>query len=563
MLWVVFVACHSPLLGQSGGAPSLRGMYFDNHRARSMDAERASEQSQSRPTYRYDRGYYRNLQPASESSGGLGVVGSRQGHDTSAASLGEPFPSGAHYTHAQRTGRQLGRYSQPVPRSDVAYGGAGPYVGDPFNNGRYNFKLGGVPFLVSAGAFMEYNDNLNLSKTNKESGLIGGIYGELRGTFRYTRQHSLSFSLGVGYNYFFDDPVYSGGQGYYTYQSGGIPGVGSSGNNFSPYSIPLGSGLSFNMDFGEIGVTVYDYFSTDTIYLDDFSFDEDGVFSQFSNNAGASASWQINRKLTISSQLNRRDEFALDDGFDYLDNGQNSWSAVLSYSPNQTWTAGVAMTTSWVDYQKDAKSDLRSSDVGFFVNGPIPLSRNSTISLGAGSQVIDMEDASDLDDYYYQLTLSNQLNARFSHSLSFGHESALGIESDYVTTDYVRYGFGMIGYRGMRLSGSVFYEWEEASGGLDVGDYERYGLDVSIGRELKFSGLYLGLGYHYGRTEEDLYGGAYNEHSFSVDTSYPLTPKMVMGMGYQFWMVDGEGDGEEEFSGFEQNRLIMSLTYQF
>ncbi len=561
MVWALWTTAHAPLRGQSGVSPSLQGMYFDDHQARSMDAGRASGQSQLRPTYRYDRGYYRNLQPAGGRSDGLGVVGPAD-YEGAPASLGQPFPSGAHYTHSQRYGRQFGQYSQPSPRADEMYGGAGPYVADPFNAGYYNLKVAGVPILISAGAFLEYNDNLNLSKTDKESGLIGGVYGEFLGQFRYTRQHSLSFSLGLGYNYFFDHPEYAGGQGYHTYQGSGLPGM-SFGNGFSPYAIPLGSGFSFNMDFGEVDVIFYDSFATNTVYINDFSFNEDEIFSQFSNNFGVSASWQINRKLGISSQFNRMDQFALDDGFEYLDNGRNTWNTMLSYSPNGIWTAGVSLRSSWVDYEENVKNDLSSFDVGLFVRGPISLSRHTNLSIGVGSQMMDVDNGSDLDDYYYNVTLSNQLNARFNHSLTFGHKADLGIESDYVSTNYVRYGFGMMGYRGMSVSGSAFYEWEDPTGGLDVGEYERYGADLSIGRQLMLAGLYVGVGYHYGRTEEKPSGDAYDQHSFSLDTSYPLTPKMVMGMGYRFWMVDGEGSGEDATTGFEQNRFIMSLTYQF
>jgi hypothetical protein len=163
-----------------------------------------------------------------------------------------------------------------------------------------------------------------------------------------------------------------------------------------------------------------------------------------------------------------------------------------------------------------------------------------------------------LNDYYYNVVISNQLNARTAQQLSFGHESSLNNTSNLITADYVSYGMGIIAWRGARLTLSGYYESADESGGTLKEDTKQYGFDVTLTHRLG-EHLTLGLGYHYGDTDSDLLLRDYLQHSITANLSYQVTSKWNVGLGYQYWKTDAEDPTQT----FTQNRVILSTNYNF
>jgi len=172
------------------------------------------------------------------------------------------------------------------------------------------------------------------------------------------------------------------------------------------------------------------------------------------------------------------------------------------------------------------------------------------------SRSFDM--TNNLNDYYYNVVISNQLNARTAHQLSFGHESSLNNTSNLITADYVSYGMGIIAWRGARVTLSGYFESADESGGSFKEDTKQYGFDVTLTHRLG-EHLTLGLGYHYGDTDSDLLLRDYLQHSITANLSYQLTRKWNIGLGYQYWKTDAEDPTQT----FTQNRIIFSTNYNF
>jgi hypothetical protein len=165
---------------------------------------------------------------------------------------------------------------------------------------------------------------------------------------------------------------------------------------------------------------------------------------------------------------------------------------------------------------------------------------------------------SEHDDYYYNVTLYNQLNARISHQLSFGHETALNTSSNFTTADYASYGIGIIAWQGARIGVSTYYEDAEESGGTLAEDVEQWGIDALISHRLT-SRLSMGVGYHYGNTDSASGGRDYEQQSYSIDFSYSLNAKTNVGFGWRYLKTDAE----EEVQSFDQNRFTLSMNYNF
>jgi hypothetical protein len=167
-------------------------------------------------------------------------------------------------------------------------------------------------------------------------------------------------------------------------------------------------------------------------------------------------------------------------------------------------------------------------------------------------------DSSDLNDFYYNVTLTNQLNSRISQTLSFGHESSLNVNTNYITADYVTYGLGIIAWRGSRISVSGYFEDADESGGSTQEDITQAGFDAYISHQLS-SRVRIGAGYHYGNSQSSLENRDFVQHAFNADLNFAVNRKLSMAVGWRYWTT--EADLEDD--NFEQNRFLVQMSYNF
>ena len=107
-----------------------------------------------------------------------------------------------------------------------------------------------------------------------------------------------------------------------------------------------------------------------------------------------------------------------------------------------------------------------------------------------------LHDDSTLSDAYWSLVLSNRINAYVTQSLSAGRENDFGLTSNYITVNYVRYNVAWRALSNVTLSGDLFYENDQESGGLFNEHLQRYGGDVTL--SYQFNLHLLGTLHYYG-----------------------------------------------------------------
>ena len=73
----------------------------------------------------------------------------------------------------------------------------------------YTYKAGDFRLLVVPSVEMDYNDNVNVSKTNAQSDFILKPLVQLTGSYPLTQQNLLSLSVGVGYDEYLEHGSYS------------------------------------------------------------------------------------------------------------------------------------------------------------------------------------------------------------------------------------------------------------------------------------------------------------------------------------------------------------------
>jgi len=73
----------------------------------------------------------------------------------------------------------------------------------------YTFKSGDFRLLVVPSLSLDWNDNINSSKTDPEQDFILSPLVQLNASYPITRNNLLSLNVGAGYDKYFDHDQYS------------------------------------------------------------------------------------------------------------------------------------------------------------------------------------------------------------------------------------------------------------------------------------------------------------------------------------------------------------------
>src|SRR5947199_3491032 len=112
------------------------------------------------------------------------------------------------------------------------------------------------------------------------------------------------------------------------------------------------------------------------------------------------------------------------------------------------------------------------------------------VRVAGGYQMINFDnigsvfDSNDVHDYYANILISHRLNAYITQTLSAGHESQLGVNSNFITLNYVRHTVTWHIIRNTLLSTEVLYQAADYSGGTIDEDLNRYGCAITFRYQL-------------------------------------------------------------------------------
>lgn len=534
---------------QFGVSPSQTSNFFNDFRNRASQMKSSASASSARSgdvVYDYESGAYKSqedqegfqsLQKLLRSDREISQPSVRSGSSAFAArSVGD-------YT------TYSGQYNQGLSYF------APTYSSDPFLSGKRNMKLG--PVNVGLGLYqgIEYNSNVRRSIT-PVSDVISSTLLNVSANYRLTQHNVLSITAGIGVDHYFDHPE-----------------LASYGNGNYLFNILPGSTLAFDIKAGPVYITIYDRFSvrpaTNNAFVGGASNSSFGVFN---NDFGIVANWQINSAWALAVNLTNTYSKALGKNNQQFNRTMNSLHASLTYSPTATWILGTEGGVSLLNYQQPTLNDATMFNWGTFVS--VPLGKSTTVKLSGGLQIFDFKtptvvaplgpgDNTDLNSYYYNLSITNQLNARFSHTFSVGHESSINLASNFITSDFVNYGMSMVAWKGGRFSLSGYFENAKPSftstgfAGAQS-DITQFGVDFYYTHQLT-SKLRFGSGYHFGRADSKTVGQDSDQHGFSLDLNYTLSPKAALNLGYKYFLTDTKQANNDS----TQTRLIMGLNYNF
>jgi outer membrane protein assembly factor BamA len=165
------------------------------------------------------------------------------------------------------------------------------------------------------------------------------------------------------------------------------------------------------------------------------------------------------------------------------------------------------------------------------------------LRVAGGFQSIDFDntglvnDPNDLEDWYANALLSHRINTQLTHSLALGHETQLGVNSNYVQLNYIRHTANWNIFYKTLLTTELFYEDADDSGGFGPLFAPVPGVPI-------FNPF---VAEHIHR-----YGGA-------ITLGYQLTPHVTLGLRYQYT----QKDSDQPLRDYRQNRIAFDGTYSF
>ena len=551
MVLTLTVGCMLPQNSnaQFGVSPSQTSNFFNDLRSRNGQLKKSSQAAarSGDVVYDYEKGAYvsqddqegyQSLQQLLKSDRQISQPSIRSGSSAFAArSVGD-------YT------TYSGQYSQSLSYF------APTYTSDPFLSGKRNLMLGPVNVGVGLYQSLEYNSNIRRTAV-PVSDVISSSLLNVSANFRVSANNVLSFTGGIGLDHYFNHPE-----------------LAAYGNGSYLVNVLPGTTLAFDVKAGPVNITFYDRMSMRPALNNAFvGTNNNSSFGVFQNDAGIAANWQINSAWALATNYSYTISDALGSQNSQFSRTMNTLHASLTYSPTATWILGTEGGVSFLNYIKPTLNGGTLFNWGAFVS--VPIGKSTVTKLSGGTQIFDFNaptifapngpgDRSNLNSYYYNFSITNQLNARFSHTLTIGHESSINLASNFITADFINYGVSMVAWKGGRFSLSGYYENAKPSftNPLFAGTgykLTQFGFDLYYTHQIT-SKLRAGTGYHFGRAEySGVVGRNADQDGFSFDLNYALTAKAGINLGYRYFVTNYK----QSPNSSTQTRVILGLNYNF
>jgi hypothetical protein len=387
----------------------------------------------------------------------------------------------------------------------------------------YTFKAGDFRLLAVPSVEMDYNDNVNLAKTDVQSDFILKPLLQLTGSYPISQQNLLSFSAGVGYNQYLEHPQYSALQ------------------------LSSDSELLFDMRIKDF---LFDFHERASFIEDpgaEASLSGTAQYATFMNTAGLTTTWDL-EDLTLTLGCDHANILASTTQFDYLDHTSELPVARAGFKLRPDLTLGVEGSASFTAYEHAVLNNNESYSAGLYADwkpGPYTdiLPRvGYTIyqfqQTSQSAQIFEVNSAgnliiapvgesiqtANLNTWYADLTVSHKPTDAVAYAFSAGREIRLGIQSDVIEDYYVRPNITWTIIKNLGFNTSFFYEHGNQGAGNIMGN--------------------LTETYNW-------YGGA-------LTLSYPLIKRVLLGLNYRLTLRSSTQASME----YAQNLVGLTVTYQ-
>lgn len=364
----------------------------------------------------------------------------------------------------------------------------------------YNLLLGPVRFRFSITMGVEYNDNINLAEVNRESDVILRPQINVNAIWPVTQLNTLRLDLGIGYAFYLEHSEFD--------------------NN--AILIAPGSQLSFDIFIQDFRINVHDRFSLSDDPVDEIQLSNVVNYGRFENTVGVTVLWDLN-KAVLTFGYDHYTYISTTDTFSYLDRNADILSFSAYFALTSTTGGGIEASAVFDYYNQDFLNDSSTFSIGPFIETQI--TNYLRLRASVGYQFVNFDqgggigDFNDSSDWYGNILISHRINAYITQTIAAGHESTLGVDSNFITLNYIRHTATWAIINRVLLATELFYEDGDDSGGIFHEHIQRYGGAATLGYQLT-PHVTLGLRYQYTQKESDLPLRDYKQNRISLDGTY-------------------------------------------
>jgi len=366
---------------------------------------------------------------------------------------------------------------------------------------KYNFAVGPVRFEFAVGFGIEFNDNINLAKTGRESDIILRPSMDVEATWRLSDLNTLHINLGLSYAVYLDHSEF---------------------NSRAPLISP-NSDVALTFYTGPVKWTVRDRISYQEDAYDLAVLSNTTVYRRWENQAGLDADWAINQKLDVTVGYDHYNLWTVgnDPVFNLQDRSIDTIFIKPSVQVNPAVKVGLNASYSFINFVSPDRADGDGILVGPFIDWQI--SDVTNVHLEGGYQQLKFDGASNFSNaeiaelglsaadaaavqsiladnsnsnsYYIKFEIDNKPSDVFQHRLTFSKTAEVGFESDFYNLYHVEYNASWKCLPHTEIGPSIFYEYYTTSGTAGETGYR---VGAALGIRYHFSNsLTLGLDYRY------------------------------------------------------------------
>lgn len=366
----------------------------------------------------------------------------------------------------------------------------------------YTFKSGDFRLLVTPSLGLEWNDNIRLSSTDKESDFILKPFVNFDMTYPITQVNLLTLNLGLGYDYYFDH------------------------HDENAWRLLSGSVLSFDMFIKDFVINFHDRISYSRDSSQEPAVANTSDFANLENTVGVLTSWNLN-KGSVSLGYDHQNIVSPEAEFDSQDHASEIFLSRGSYLVHPQVQSGLEGTVSFTRYDQPVLNDNTAYSIGPFVSWQP--GKALRVTARGGYSYYDFQQTStsiqtaNLSTYYLDFTVTHDATDVFSYSFSAGRNAELGISSDVIEKWYVQPAITWRCFKNISLNtGLSFEHGDEGVGDISGGETQTYDwLSGTIGLHWPFmKRLSLGLSYRITYRESNLPDQGYTQNVIGLTLTY-------------------------------------------
>jgi hypothetical protein len=379
------------------------------------------------------------------------------------------------------------------------------------------WHLGPVQLTVGVYAGVQVDDNINQAQTNPRSDAIVSSGLNLGFAWPATERSEVDLSSAVGY----------------------VKYLRYSANDQT--QIAPGSVLTWKIDFEDGSLTCFDQFSDSQSVSSEASVNNLTVLPRTDNTAGARAEWDPGRWLIqIGASYDYFFSTAAVD--QYLNRGTEEFFFRGGHRLAEDTQLGLEVSTSLTAYELPLQSNNTSYSLGPYLNWQFTPFINASVRGGYTIYTFEAsrtQPAQNLDSYYANLTVTDQLTEFVSQTFSAERDISLGLTqgNDYNEQWTAHYSLNWAATTHLGLNLNLTYE----DGTQPLSEL----IPVVLG----------GIPLEFPETITE----NYRRVGVSPGVTYQFTQKLGGSLTYTHWERTSNLSG----NGYQDDNVAVQMTYSF